>query len=182
METGFSLKYNISIKGCLILNTLLKIFSIKLFYWYFVNTILMTSSLKFSIKELCHDFVCSFRIDKSSGHNQNIGIIMLSGQVGYFRNPAKSCTDTLMLVQGNSDTFSATANGDSRIALASFYGNGQRMCVIRIVTAVCCKCPEILVVPSLRFQPFLYILFQFKSSMVGCYSNCFHANIDFTCL
>ena len=108
METGFSLKYNISIKGCLILNTLLKIFSIKLFYWYFVNTILMTSSLKFSIKELCHDFVCSFRIDKSSGHNQNIGIIMLSGQVGYFRNPAKSCTDTLMLVQGNSDTFSAT--------------------------------------------------------------------------
>lgn len=70
METGFSLKYNISIKGCLILNTLLKIFSIKLFYWYFVNTILMTSSLKFSIKELCHDFVCSFRIDKSSGHNR----------------------------------------------------------------------------------------------------------------
>ena len=26
METGFSLKYNISIKGCLILNTLLKFF------------------------------------------------------------------------------------------------------------------------------------------------------------
>ena len=30
METGFSLKYNISIKGCLILNTLLKIFFYKI--------------------------------------------------------------------------------------------------------------------------------------------------------
>ena len=105
---------------------------------------------------------------------ETVGIVVLTGQMSDFRNPAKCGTDTLVFVQGDTDSFTASADGNSRIALSGFNGQCQGMSKICIVAALRCIGAEVFVFPSFSFQPPLDVLFQFKSGVVGTNSNCFH--------
>lgn len=127
---------------------------------HLVNPCLMTSAFKVGRKEFRHNLVGSGFIDETSRHDQYVGIIVLTGQMGDFRNPAKCRTDTLVFVQRHADAFSASADGNSRIAFAFFYSQSQWMCIIGIVAAFSRVSTKILVFPSLSFQPFFTYCFN----------------------
>ena len=153
-----------------------------LFHGYLVDTSLMSSSLEGGVEKLVHDFVGHVRIDEPSRHDQYVGIVVQARHMGDFRHPAQGGTDSLMLVQCHSDAFSAAADGDAGTAFSFFNGNGQRVRIVGLVTAVRCVGSELLIFPSFVFQPLLDVLFQLKSGMVGCKSNYFHQSIVFTWL
>ena len=75
----------------------------------------------------------------SSWHSQDIGIIMQSGHMCQFWLPAKSSTNSLMLIQSHAYAFSATANGDARSAFVCFHTFCQGMCKIGIITTFLAK-------------------------------------------
>ena len=51
-----------------------------LFYGDLVDTCLMTSSFESGVEEFGHDLVGGCCIDKSSGHYEHIGVIVLAGK------------------------------------------------------------------------------------------------------
>ena len=53
-----------------------------------VYAALMSSTLEVSSKELIHDGIGLGFSDKASGHYQHIGIVVLTNQMCYLRNPA----------------------------------------------------------------------------------------------
>ena len=93
----------------------------------------MTTALEIRGEEFVHDFACHFRIDETSRHDQHIGIVVLTAQMGDFRNPTQACAYALVLVQRHADTFATAAYSYARIAFAVFYGSCQRMGIIGVV-------------------------------------------------
>lgn len=106
-----------------------------LFYGDLVDTCLMTSSFESGVEEFGHDLVGGCCIDKSSGHYEHIGVIVLAGKPGDFGDPAECGAYSLVFVEGHADSFSTSADGDARIAFACFYGFGQRVSEVGIVAA-----------------------------------------------
>ena len=72
-----------------------------------------------------------------------------------------------MFVQCHTDAFATAADGYSRITLAGFYSESQRMGIIGIITTFGRIRAEILVRPSFGIEPLFDVLLEFKSCMVG---------------
>lgn len=126
----------------------------------FVDACLMASAFKIGSEEFRHDLVGHCFINETSRHHQYVGIVVLTGQMSNFRNPAKCGTDTLVFVQGDTDSFTTSADGNSRIAFSVFYCQSQRVSKVGIVTTVGCVSSEIFVFPSFGFQPFFTYCFN----------------------
>jgi len=96
----------------------------------------VASAFEWCTEEFPHNHVGFFGTDESPWHDKHIGIIVLACQMGYFCCPAEGCADTLMLVQRYTDAFTASADGNTRIALSGFNGQSQRMRKVGIVATL----------------------------------------------
>ena len=85
----------------------------------------MAPAFKCGTKEHFHHSPGLIDRDKTAGHDTHIGIVMLTSQAGNFFTPTKGGPHPLMLVEGNVDTVSTPANGNSGITHALFYGTGH---------------------------------------------------------
>ena len=118
----------------------------------------MATALKIRGEEFVHDLTRHVRVDETSRHDQHIGIVVLTAQMGDFRNPAQACAYALVLVQRHADTFATATDTYSRVTFTSFNGKRQRMSEIRIVTAIRTICSKIFILPSLCLQPYRLLL------------------------
>ena len=84
------------------------------FHWNLVDTLLMTTAFKFRREEFIHNLASHFFVDKTTRHYENVGIVVLSDEMSNLRNPTKSCTNALMLVERHVNAFTTTANGNTR--------------------------------------------------------------------
>jgi len=62
-------------------------FYLYLFHGNFINSFLMSSSLKWGVEELCQNHISLFSADEASRHHKYICIVVLAGQVCYCRMP-----------------------------------------------------------------------------------------------
>ena len=134
----------------------------------------MASTFELCVEEFFHDLACCFIIDITSRHDQYIGVVVQAGHVRNFWNPNQCSTDTLMLIECHADTFTTTADGNTRITFASLNSYSQLVSIIRVVTTICAVSTIILKLLTFGFEPSLYIFFQFVTSVGTCQSNCFH--------
>ena len=65
----------------------------------------MPSAFEGGGKELVHNLTGHIVVDETSGHHEHIGIVVLTDQMGYLRNPAQSGTHLLVLVERDADAF-----------------------------------------------------------------------------
>ena len=119
----------------------------------------MAPTFESSGKELVHNLTSHFVVDESSGHYQHVGIVMLTNQVGYLRNPTETCTDALVLVQRHVDAFTAAADGDTGEYLALLNALSQCMTEIRVVTRVLGVGTVVLIGVALLVEVLLHKLF-----------------------
>ena len=106
-------------------------------------------------------------VNESSRHYQNIGVIVLTGEVRYFCIPAECGTNSLMFVQRHIDSVSTAADCNTGITFARFYCDSQRMSIIRIIYTCGRISSEIFVSPAFYFQPAANIFFQFKTGKLA---------------
>ena len=85
----------------------------------FVDALLVTATFEGSCEELVHNLASHVVVDETTGHDEHIGIVMLTDEVGNLRNPAQSGTHLLVLVQRHADTLARAADGNARIDLAA---------------------------------------------------------------
>ena len=93
----------------------------------------MPSALEGSGKELVHNLTGHVIVDESSRHHEHIGIVVLTNQMSYLRNPAQPSTHLLMLVQCDADTLTTTTDSDARIHLAALDALCQCVAEVGIV-------------------------------------------------
>ena len=127
-------------------------------YRYAVNAELMATALKGGVQILVHDLAGHVGIDKTAGHDQYVGIIVLADEVSNLGDPAESGADALMLVQGHGDSLSAAAHGYTLLYLTVLYTAGQCVAEIGIVAAIGSIGAVVLELQPLLLQVFYYKL------------------------
>ena len=134
----------------------------------------MASPFKLCGEELCQNHVRLFSTDEAPRHYQDIGVIVLTGEVRYFCIPAECGTNSLMFVQRHIDSVSTAADSDTGITFTRFYCKGQRMSIVRIVYTCGRVCSEVFVSPAFCFQPAANIFFQFMLIRLFSLEHCFY--------
>ena len=96
----------------------------------------MTTTFKLGGEVLIHDLTGGLLIDEPAWHHEHVGIVVLTDEVGDLRDPAETCTDTLVLVERHVDALARTTDGDTREHLALLDALSQCVTEVRVVAGV----------------------------------------------
>ena len=116
---------------------------------------------------LVHDGGRGVVVDEAAGHDEDVGIVVLTDEVGNLGRPAESGADALVLVDRHGDAFAAATDGDAAFHLAAFNGIGKGVTIVGIVAALLREGAEVVPADALRIKPGLYELLERKARMVG---------------
>ena len=105
----------------------------------------MSSALEVSVEKRLHHLDGLLVANEATRHCKHIGIVVLARKGSHFRNPAKGCTDALVLVESHADALSAAAHGDAGIAFTLLHSLSARVGEVGIVSTVGRISAEILV-------------------------------------
>ena len=119
----------------------------------------MAAAFELGGEVLVHNGTSGIFIDEASGHHQHVSIVVLTDEVGNLRNPAKTGTDTLVLVKRHVDALTRAADGDTREYLASFDATSQCVTEVGVVAGVLGLGAVVLIGVALLFEVLLNELF-----------------------
>ena len=111
----------------------------------------MTSALKRGGEELFQNAGGHMVGNETTGHHQDVGIVVLTAQFGNLCIPAEGSANALVLVERHGNAVSAAADGDAWIAFTSLYGLCQGVGKVGVVAAF----------GSVRAEVFLFITILF---------------------
>ena len=137
------------------------------------NALLMATSCKFCVEEFVETLAAHVFADETTGEDDDVGVVVLTDEVGNLWLPNKSGTDALMLVEGHGDAFARTAHGNTWIYFAFLDAFSQCVAIGGIVTGFFGVGAIVLVLIAFLFEIFLDELLQRKCCMIGCDTN-FH--------
>ena len=136
-------------------------------YRNLVNTLLVTTAFELRSKILVHNLTGRIFINETSGHNQYVGIVVLTNQMCNFGNPAEASTNRLVLIERHVDTLTTATDGNTWEYLALLDTLSQRMTEVAVVTRILRIRAIVLILVSFLFQILLHELFQCKACMVA---------------
>lgn len=102
----------------------------------FGDALTVSSSFEIGGEEGVENCCRFFLIDKTTGHDQDVGVIVLTRQGGNFGHPAQGGANVRMLVERHGDAFAAATNGNAAFALFTVDGAAERMTEIGIIAGV----------------------------------------------
>ena len=111
----------------------------------------MAAAFKIGAEEHFHKLDCFVVAQESSGQSQHVSVVVASCEACNFRGPAKGRAYALVLIERHVDAFAATADANSGVTFATFYGFCAEVCKIGVITAVFALGAEVFVGDSLRF-------------------------------
>lgn len=110
-----------------------------------LDALLMATASKLCVEELVKALAAGFFGDEATREYDDIGVVVLAYEMGYFGLPYKACTDLLVLVEGHGDAFARAAHGYAWIDLAVFDAFGEGMAVGGVVAGVFGVCAVIFI-------------------------------------
>ena len=123
------------------------------------NALLMATSCKLCVEEFVETLTAYVFADESAREDNDVGIVVLTDEVGNFGLPNKTGTDALMLVEGHGDAFARTAHGDAWIYFAFLDAFSQCVAIGGIVTRLFGIGAVVLVLIAFLFKILLDELF-----------------------
>ena len=118
----------------------------------------MATAFESGLEKLVHDCTGCLVVDETAWHNQDVGIVVLTAEMGYLRNPSQTGTNTLMFVEGDADAFATAANGNAGLDLATLYSFAKGMTEVGIVATQIAICAIVLVRITMLLQILKHIL------------------------
>ena len=107
-----------------------------LFTFHLVDALLVTTALEVCGEELVHDATGHVGIDEAAGHDEHVGIVVLTDEVGNLGNPAQAGAYVLMLVQCHGNALTASADGDAGVHFALLDTTSQSMAEVAVVATI----------------------------------------------
>ena len=102
----------------------------------FGDAAFVASSVEGCGEECIDDLQGEVGVDEACGEDEDVGIVVLSGESGELDCPADGCAYALVLVEGHCDAVSAAAHCDARVALAGLDGRCAGVGEVGVVAAL----------------------------------------------
>jgi hypothetical protein len=93
----------------------------------------MAAALEGSSEELVHNLTGHIVVDESTWHHEYVGIVVLTDEMSNLRDPTQTGTYLLVLVEGDGDTFTRTADSDTGINLTTLDALSQSVTEVGII-------------------------------------------------
>ena len=142
-------------------------------HWNLIDTCLMATTLKRSGEELIEAGSGGGFVDEASGEDDDIGIVMLTDEVGYLGPPHQAGTHALMLVQRHADALAGTADGDAGIDTSRFNGFAQGVTEVGVIATGLTRSAKVAIDDAPLHQILLDKLFKRVASVVAGQTNYF---------
>ena len=127
----------------------------------------MATAFKLRGEILIHDFASHVFVDEATRHDKDVGIVVLTDQMGNLWNPAEAGANRLMLVQRHINAFAGAADGDAGKHLAGFDAAGQGVTEVAVVTRVLAVGAVVLPCDTALVEVLLDVLFKSIASVIG---------------
>ena len=138
---------------------LLRGYGLTLFAGDVFDALLMAATCKLGVEEFVETLAAYVLGDESAREDDDVGVVVLTDEVGNLGLPNKTGTDALVLVEGHGDAFARTAHGDARIYFAFLDAFSQSMTIGGIVTGFFGIGAVVLVLVAFLLEIFLDELF-----------------------
>ena len=89
-----------------------------LLFLIFSNSSCVATAFELLIEPCVSDLDYSLERDEASRHDEHVGVVVLLDELADLWCPAKSCADSLMLVEGHLDAVTCSAESDTKVNLA----------------------------------------------------------------
>ena len=123
------------------------------------DALLMATSCKLCIEKFVETLTAYVFADESAREDNDVGVVVLTDEVGNLGLPNKTGTDALMLVESHGDAFARTAHGDAWIYFAFLDAFSQCVAIGGIVTGFFGIGAVVLVLVAFLLKIFLDELF-----------------------
>jgi hypothetical protein len=130
----------------------------------------MASAFEGSGKELVHNLASHVVVDETTRHDEYVGVVVLTDEMGNLRNPTQTGTHLLVLVQRNADAFARTADGDTRIDLTTLDALSKSMTEVGIIDRGVTPSTVVLIGVALLFQVLEHELLKWVACMIAGYT------------
>ena len=134
----------------------------------------MASAFEGGLQVFVHDGIGFFVGDEAARHDEHVGVVVLTGEVGYLGHPAEGSTYALMFVERHADAFSAAADGNAFFAFARLHATCQGVAEIGIVATFGAICSVVVIGNAFLVEIRFHVLLEGKACMVACKSEWFH--------
>ena len=139
-----------------------------------IHALLMATAFEGCSKELVHNLTSHIVVDETTGHYQNVGIVVLTDEMCNLRNPAQTGTNLLVLVQGDRDTLARATDGNARINLTTLDTLSQSVAKVRIIDTCIAPSTIVLVGITLLFEVLEHKLLKSEACVITGYANCLY--------
>ena len=123
------------------------------------DALLMAATCKLGVEEFVEALAAYVLGDESAGEDDDVGVVVLTDEVGNLGLPNKTSTNALVLVEGHGDAFARTAHGDAWIYFAFLDAFSQSVAIGGIVTRLFGIGAVVLVLVAFLLKIFLDELF-----------------------
>lgn len=130
----------------------------------------MASALEFGGEECVDNLDCHFGLNEACRKNENVGVVVGTGQTGQLGRPAESGADTLVFVKSHTYAVAATTEGDAGIAAAALDSFGTWVGEIGIIATVGAEGAEILDSHAARLEVALDHTFKLVAGVVAAHT------------
>ena len=127
----------------------------------------MAAAFELGGEVLVHNLTGCLFGDEASGHDQHVGIVVLTDEMGNLGNPSQTGTDRLMLVERHADALAGAADGNAGIDRAVLDGLAQGMTEVAVVTAGLAGRAEVTIDDTPLHEILLDEFFQRVASVVA---------------
>ena len=132
------------------------------------DALLMATSCKFCVEEFVEALAAYVFADETTGEDDDVGVVVLTDEVGNLGSPYKSGADALVLVERHGDTLTTATHGYTGIYLALLDTLGQCMAVGSVVAAFLSIGAVVLVFHALLLKVLLDEQLEGEGGMVTC--------------
>ena len=130
------------------------------------DALLMATSCKFCVEEFVEALAAYVFADETTGEDDDVGVVVLTDEVGNLWLSNKSGTDALVLVEGHAYSLATATDSNSDFHVSAIYCLTQFMSIVWIITTLFVKTAVVLVGVSFFLKIAPYKHFKCIASMV----------------
>ena len=127
----------------------------------------MATAFEIGGEELVHYLRGHIGINETTGHHEDVGIVVLADEMGNLWNPTQTGSDGLVLVERHVDAFAGAADGDAGIDLAGFDAARQGVAEVAVVARVLAVGAVVLPCNTALIEVLFDELFEGIASVIG---------------
>ena len=135
--------------------------------WNLVHSALVSSAFEVCLEESGNDVKGLWHGDEFRRQSEDIGVVMLSCELGKTFLPTERCAYALVFVGSHADTIARGADDDAKLVFTFLHCLCQGVSVVRVIATLVGGAAEVVYFGAVVFKEELHLVLKCEAGMVA---------------